>query len=72
MTVKVGGVTVLDNSRNFTDATSSVQATDLTATQKLKIPSGTTALRPGSPSTGQLYFDTDEGSLIVYDGTDWV
>jgi len=35
-------------------------------------PPGTTANRPGSPSTGGRYFDTDLGKPIWYDGTDWV
>jgi len=34
-------------------------------------PSGTTAQRPGSPATGSLYFDTDLGSLVSYNGTEW-
>lgn len=31
----------------------------------------TTATRPSTPSAGDLIFDTDEGSLFLYDGTDW-
>lgn len=72
MAVKVNGTVVLNDSRNFTNATVSVQGTDLVATQKFKISSGTTAQRPSSPGTGDLFFDTDEGKLIAYDGTDWV
>jgi hypothetical protein len=33
---------------------------------------GVTGSRPGSPSTGQLYFDTTIGKPIWYDGTNWV
>lgn len=72
MAVKVNGTVVLNDSRNFTNSTVSVQGTDLVATQKFKIASGTTAQRPSSPGTGDLFFDTDEGKLIAYDGTDWV
>ena len=43
-----------------------VSGTNVTA------PSGTTANRPSSPATGQLYFDTDEGTLVAYSGTEWV
>ena len=72
MTVKVNGSILIDNSRNFTSSTVSVQTTDLTATQKFTLPSGGTAFRPSSPVTGQLFFDTDEGSIVTFDGTDWV
>ena len=34
-------------------------------------PSGNTAGRPSAPSTGSLYFDTDEGSLVAYSGSEW-
>jgi len=33
---------------------------------------GSTANRPGSPSAGQRYFDTDLGQPIWYDGAGWV
>ena len=72
MTVKVNGTVVLDNNRDFTADTAAVQAPSVTATQKFIIPSGTTVLRPGSPAVGQLYFDTDLGTVVVYNGTDWV
>lgn len=72
MPVKVNGTTVIDDSRNFTADTSSVQAPQLTATQKFIIPSGSTVLRPGTPAVGQMYFDTDLGSIVIYNGTNWV
>jgi hypothetical protein len=31
----------------------------------------TTANRPGSPATGELYLDTTLGRMIIYDGTLW-
>lgn len=72
MTVKVNGTVVIDNNRDFTADTSSIQTPGLTATQKFIVPSGPTSLRPGSPTLGQMYFDTDEGALITYNGTEWV
>lgn len=33
---------------------------------------GTTAQRPTTPDTGQMYFDTTLGYPIWYNGTDWV
>ncbi|HSX36540.1 MAG TPA: hypothetical protein VLG13_00225, partial [Patescibacteria group bacterium] len=33
---------------------------------------GTTGQRPGSPTAGQLYFDTSTNQLIQYNGSKWV
>ena len=71
MALKVSGTTVIDDSKNIPSGTPSVQGTIVTATV-LTAPSGNTASRPASPATGQLYFDTDEGTLVAYNGTDWV
>ena len=37
-----------------------------------EVPSGDTAGRPGSPSVGDLYFDTDLDLLIYWNGSEWV
>ena len=71
MALKVSGTNVIDDSKNIPSGTPSVQGTIVTATV-LTAPSGTTANRPSSPATGQLYFDTDEGTLVAYSGTEWV
>ena len=71
MALKVSGTTIIDNSKNIISGTPSVQGTIVTA-NVLTAPSGTTANRPASPATGQLYFDTDEGTLVAYNGTEWV
>ena len=71
MALKVSGTTVIDDSKNIPSGTPSVQGTIVTATV-LTAPSGTTAQRPASPTTGQLFFDTDEGTLKAFNGTDWV
>jgi len=71
MAVKVSGTTVLNDSRNFTSDTVSVQGTNLVATQKFKVASGSTAQRPAGPGTGDLFFDTDLGTLVSFNGTDW-
>ena len=72
MSLKVGTTELIDNSLNIVAGTPSVQGTRVVATNGLKVPSGTTAQRPSSPSAGQLFFDTDEGKLISYSGTEWV
>ncbi len=40
-------------------------------TDFVKLPSGTTAQRPGSPAAGQFRFNTTIGDAEVYDGTAW-
>ena len=37
-----------------------------------EVPSGGTTDRPGSPSVGDLYFDTDLDLLIYWNGSEWV
>lgn len=37
----------------------------------LQLPSGTTAQRPVSPSAGYTRWNTTEGYMEIYDGTDW-
>ena len=38
----------------------------------LKLPSGTTAERPTSPSTGEWRYNTDDNAIEFYDGADWL
>ena len=40
-------------------------------TDFVKLPSGTTAQRPGSPAAGQIRFNTTTSRTEVYDGTAW-
>jgi hypothetical protein len=35
------------------------------------IPTTTSSTRPGSPSTGDAYFETDTKNYIIYDGSNW-
>ena len=35
------------------------------------IPTITSSTRPGSPSTGDAYFETDTKRYIIYDGANW-
>jgi len=71
MALKVNGTNVINNSKNIVSQTPSVQGTIVTA-NVLTAPSGTTAQRPASPNTGHIFFDTDEGKLVSYNGTEWV
>ena len=38
---------------------------------QVRLPRGTTAERPSSPSTGMIRFNTTTGVVEVYNGTDW-
>jgi len=71
MALKVNGTNVINNSKNIVSQTPSVQGTIVTA-NVLTAPSGTTAQRPASPNTGHIFFDTDLGKLVAYNGTEWV
>jgi len=68
MSYKINGTIVVDNSRNV--CACCVTACCITGTTKVSVPYGTTANRPAS-GAGILYYDTDEGSLVVNDGTEW-
>lgn len=50
----------------------SLSAGSLTATGGSSAPIANGTSNPGSPSTNDLFFRTDKGLLIYYDGTDWV
>jgi hypothetical protein len=41
------------------------------ASSTLNLTGGTTASRPGSPTEGMLYFDTDTDKLLVFSGGKW-
>lgn len=46
--------------------------TRLTTAGGVIVQANTTANRPGSPAIGQIYFDTNAGKMIVYNGSAWV
>lgn len=68
MAIKVCGSTVIDDSKNV--CANAVTACCIIGESNVTIPSGTTACRPAG-ATGSLYFDTDQGSLVAHNGTDW-
>ena len=69
MSFVIGTCTVVDDSRNV--CVNCVNACCITASSQLQAPSGNTAGRPVSPAAGDIYFDTDEGSLMSYTGAEW-
>ncbi len=71
MALKVSGTTIIDDNKNIPSGTPSVSGTIVTATV-ITAPSGGTGARTSSPNTGHIFFDTDEGKLVAYNGTEWV
>ena len=49
-----------------------IKNTTINDTQFLKVPAGTTAQRPASPTLGMWRFNTTLGYLEVYNGSSWV
>tara|TARA_R110000796_G_C14257867_1_gene399508 strand:+ start:328 stop:546 length:219 start_codon:yes stop_codon:yes gene_type:complete len=72
MGLQINDTDVIDSNKNIVSGTPSVQGTIVKATVSSIAPTGTTAQRPSSPSIGMLFFDTDEGKLVSYNGTEWV
>lgn len=67
MAIKISGTTVVDDSRNLTN----INDATLGGTGYLKLPAGTTAQRPGSPSAGMIRYNTSTGETELYDGSTW-
>jgi|TARA_R100000482_G_scaffold45639_1_gene15961 hypothetical protein len=44
----------------------------INSTSALQLPSGTTAQRPGSPTAGDLRFNSDNNAAEIYDGSSFV
>ena len=74
MAIKIGGTTVVDDSRNLTNVTNVTAAGNVTlsGTGFLKLPTGTTDQRPTSPTTGMSRYNTSIGGLEIYNGTEWL
>lgn len=57
-------------------ATTNISSTDFLGfndtTGAVQLPSGTTAERPGSPSNGEMRYNTTDNKVEYYDGTNWI
>lgn len=42
-----------------------------TSNESIKLPTGTTAQRPGAPAAGQIRYNSDDNAFEGYDGTIW-
>ena len=64
---------VLDSNGNVGIGTNSpVVSLDINSTGAMRIPSGTTAQRPGSPGIGYTRYNTNTLTIEFYNGTGWV
>ena len=57
----------MSNRNDFTN-----NDTKFTGVGGITIPAGSTAQRPGAPSTATFRYNSDSGSLEFYDGANWV
>ena len=74
----IGNLTVTDTTISTTNAGSDIVlevtgngTVNIDTTTALQIAVGNTAQRPGTPSTGDLRFNTTETAVEVYNGTGW-
>lgn len=72
MAVQISGTTVIDDSRNITNAGTGYFSGDVTTegTGATQISAGTTAQRPSSPSGGMIRLNSSTGNVEVYT-TSW-
>jgi len=73
MAIKISNTTVIDNSRNLTNIGTIAASGDVTlsSTGTIKVPSGTEAERPGSPTAGMFRYNSDAGAFEGYNGSAW-
>lgn len=70
-TLVTGGAANIGGTLAATGDFSAAADVQLTSTGRVKVPTGTTAQRPASPSAGSLRFNTTLGFLENYTGTEW-
>lgn len=66
-----GGGLIINNSLDSVIVNDSIPLS-IISDKAMLIPKGTTAQRPISPTSGYLRFNTDLGSIEVYNGTKWL
>lgn len=67
MAIKIQSTTVIDDSRNGT-----LNSLNIDGTSRLKLPVGNSSERPGTPTQGDLRYNSEVGSIEVYSGTKWI
>jgi len=67
MAIKVGGIVVLDDNRNITNANSAT----FTGNTGIDLPVGTTSQRPSVPKLGTMRFNTEDDRIEIYKSNGW-
>jgi len=67
MAIKISNTIVLDDSRNLANGANGT----FTGTGHIKLPAGTTAQRPASPTNGMIRYNTDEQTFEGYVDGAW-
>jgi len=67
MAIKIQGTTIVDDSQNLTITGSAT----FSGTGALKVPTGTTADQPASPTIGMFRFNSETQSFEGYSGAEW-
>jgi hypothetical protein len=67
MAIKIQSTTIIDDSRNITNANSA----EFTGNTHVKLPIGTTAQRSASPAVGMLRYNTTDGKFEGYTTKGW-
>ncbi len=67
MAIKIQGTTVIDDSRNITNANTA----EFTGNTHIKLPAGSTAQRPGTPIQGMFRYNTTEEKFEGFTAKGW-
>lgn len=67
MAIKIQNTTIIDDSRNITEANSAT----FTGNTSIKLPTGTTEQRPGTPAVGMLRYNTNDSKFEGYTAKGW-
>ncbi|MCA9324890.1 right-handed parallel beta-helix repeat-containing protein [Candidatus Saccharibacteria bacterium] len=69
---RAGITTTIAGALTVTQTTTFNDNVTVAAGKTLRLTGGNTASRPGSPTEGMLYYDTDTHQMLQYNGTKWV
>jgi len=67
MAIKIAGTTVIDDNRNLVNT----QSATFTGSGAIKLPSGTTAEQPATPTEGMLRYNSETSQFEGYTSGVW-
>ena len=73
MALKIQGTTIVDDSRNISNIDTIAAGGDVTlsSTGSIKVPSGTEAERPGTPTNGMFRYNAEADQFEGYAAGEW-